>query len=309
MNSFMRLMISPRRLLVVGLALTSTLFFSASAMAALKGPFTVFAQCPRFTKGVERCLAAEVESGSVTIGSTVVPIKNKFTLQGGIETNPTTGAEHLVAALNGQTLTKAPQPVPGGLLGLVKCNEITGEGWPEKGARLACELVFENTLTGVNATTELARPASEVELNVSNLINEEGTALHLPVKVHLENPLLGSECYIGSSANPITLNLTTGTTSPPPPNKPISGKLGNIASHVYEGVTYLEITENTLVENAFAVPAASGCGGIFSFLIDPLIDSKLGLPSAAGLNSTIQNGKQFTAAAQNVIKNEKGEKE
>ena len=99
-----------------------------------------------------------------------------------------------------------------------------------------------------------------------NLTNEEGTALKLPVKVHLENPLLGSECYIGSSAEPVTLNLTTGTTSPPEPNKPITGKLGRIEAHVYEGVTYLEITENTLVENAFAVPTATGCGGIFSFL-------------------------------------------
>ena len=131
MYSFARFIASPRRLLVIGLALTSTLFFSASAMAALKGPFTVFAQCPRFTKGVERCLAAEIESGSVTIGSTEVPIKNKITLQGGIETNETTGAEHLVAALNGETLTKAPQKVPGGLLGLDQVQRNQRRGWLE----------------------------------------------------------------------------------------------------------------------------------------------------------------------------------
>jgi hypothetical protein len=309
MNSLLRLIASPKRLLVIGLALTSTLFFSASAMAALKGPFTVFAQCPRFTKGVERCLAAEIESGSVTIGSTEVPIKNKITLQGGIETSSSTGAEHLVAALNGETLTKAPQNVPGGLLDLIKCEEIKGGGLLEILARTACKLVFENSTTGVNAVTELARPASEVELNVSNLVNEEGTALKLPVKVRLENSFLGSECYIGSSSEPVTLHLTTGTTSPPEPNKPISGKLGDIASHKFEGVTYLEITENTLVDNSFSAPVASGCGGIFSILVDPIIDSKLGLPSAAGHNTAIQNGKQFTAAAQNVIKDEKGEKE
>jgi hypothetical protein len=310
MRNLLRLTVSPKRLLVVALTLMSTLAFSASAMAALKGPFTVFAQCPRFTAGVERCLAAEIESGSVTIGSTETPIKNTITLQGGIETNSTTGAEHLVAALNGETLSKTPEPVPGGLAGLIKCNEIKGFGLAEIAARSLCELVFENPATGVNAVTELARPASEVELNVSNLVNEEGTALKLPIKVRLENPLLGSECYIGSSTEPVTLNLTTGTTSPPEPNKPISGKTGDLTSHKFEGVTYLEITENTLVDNSFSAPVVNGCGGVLlAPVLDPIIDAKLGLPSAAGHNTAIQNGKQFTAAAQNVIKDEKGETE
>jgi hypothetical protein len=39
-------------------------------------------------------------------------------------------------------------------------------------------------------------------------------------------PLLGSSCYVGSSARPLQLNLTAGATSPPAPNKPISGKRG-----------------------------------------------------------------------------------
>jgi hypothetical protein len=309
MNSLLRSAVPSKRLLLVVLALTSTLVFSASAMAALKGPFKVFAQCPRFTTGVERCLAAEIESGSVTIGSSEVPIKNTITLQGGIETRPTDETEHLVAALNGETLSKTPEPVPGGLAGLIKCNEIKGLGLVEIAARASCSLVFENGVTGVNAVTELARPASEVELSVSNLVNEEGTALKLPIKVRLENPLLGSACYIGSSAEPVTLHLTTGTTSPPEPNKPISGKVGDLTSHVFEGVSYLQILENTLVDNSFSAPAANGCGGIFAFLIDPIIDAKLGLPSASGHNTAIQNGKQFSAAAQNVIKDEKGETE
>jgi hypothetical protein len=48
------------------------------------------------------------------------------------------------------------------------------------------------------------------------------------VKVRLENPFLGSECYVGSNSSPVVLNLTTGTTSPPAPNKPIKGTVGNI---------------------------------------------------------------------------------
>ncbi len=117
---------------------------------------------------------------------------------------------------------------------------------------------------------------------------EEGTALSLPVKVHLENPLLGRECYIGSNADPIVLSLTTGTTNPPPPNKPISGSMGLISEK--DEFAFAEIAEHTQVGNSFSAPAATGCGGPLSFLIDPLINSKIGLPSPAGYNTIIHNG-------------------
>ena len=51
-------------------------------------------------------------------------------------------------------------------------------------------------------------------------------ALKMPVKVHLENPFLGKNCYVGSSTSPITWNLTTGETNPPAPNTKIKGKAG-----------------------------------------------------------------------------------
>ena len=46
--------------------------------------------------------------------------------------------------------------------------------------------------------------------------------------------------------------------------------------------------------------AVEGCGGIFSFLIDPIVDSKLGLPSAAGHNTAILKGTLKVAAAEAV---------
>jgi len=67
----------------------------------------------------------------------------------------------------------------------------------------------------------------------------------LPVKIKLENPLLGGECYIGSNTEPIELALTTGATSPPAPNKSIKGKLGELTSKA-EG-KILVINKNTLV--------------------------------------------------------------
>jgi hypothetical protein len=287
--------------LVVPLALAAPAFAKEPT-----GDFAVFKQCPRFTKGVELCLYSETTSGSVTLGKQSVPINedknHPIILQGGI-TNAGEEDEKFVGALNGETLSKSPQKVPGGLLDIIECNKITGEGWAEKGARFACELIFENAITGITATTELAKPASEIGISTNNLENREGAALTLPVKVHLENPFLGSECYVGSSSSPVTLKLTTGTTSPPGPNKPISGKVGTISAK--DEFEFLEITNNTLVDNAFSAPEASGCGGIFSFLIDPLIDSKLGLPSAAGNNTAIQNNVIKEGTAEGVIKSEK----
>jgi hypothetical protein len=290
--------------LVLALALLvpfASLGIVSSAMAKEPtGDFAVFKQCPRFTGGVNYCLYSTIKSGEVAIGKTSVPITNPITLQGGYDRNeekePIT--ETFVGAINGETLSKSPQKVPGGLLGLVNCSEISN--FLEK---IACEVVFENGLTGVNATTELAKPASEIGISTDNLLNEEGVALSLPVKVHLENPFLGSECYVGSSSGPVTLNLTTGTTSPPAPNKPIKGKVGKLKFK--DEFSFTEITENTLVDNAFSVPTANGCGGIFSFLIDPIIDSKLELPSASGKNTAIQNGSIFSATAERVIKSEK----
>jgi hypothetical protein len=155
----------------------------------------------------------------------------------------------------------------------------------------------------VSAVTELARPASEIIINTQALETSEGTALGLPVKIKLENTLLGSECYIGSSAHPINLNLTDGTTSPNPPNKPITGKPGFVT--FLDEFELVEITENTLVNNEFAAPAATGCGGIFSFLLDPIIDSKIGLPAPDGYNTAIQNNTIKEAGAESVIKSEK----
>jgi hypothetical protein len=277
------------------------------------GVFAVFKQCPRFTKGVNYCLHAKIESGEVKIGKTVVPLnenkKSEIILQGGYERNETKkpAVEHFVGAINGETLSKTPQNVPGGLTDIVNCTEIKGEGllkYLAELAKAACKLVFENKTTGVAAVTELAKPASEIGINTDNLINEEGIALSLPTKIRLENTFLGSECYIGSSSEPVTLNLTTGETSPPKPNEPISGKLGRVNQLTFEGFDYIEITNNTLVNNSFAVPKASGCGGIFEALIDPIIDEKLGLPSAAGNNTAIQNGTQLSAPAEDVIKQE-----
>jgi hypothetical protein len=287
----------------IATAALSALAVAATAAAATPtGDFAVFGQCPRFTAGVEVCLYSETKSGEVTLNKQVVPVTIPIVLQGGIE-NYGTSSEKFVGALNGETLSKSAENVPGGLLDLINCTEIKGSGLLEILARASCKAVFENKTTGVRAVTELARPASEIGISTENLENQEGAALTLPVKVRLENPFLGSSCYVGSNTSPIILHLTTGTTSPPEPNKPISGKVGEILAK--DEFNLLEIRNNTLVDNAFAAPEASGCDGIFSFLVDPIINSKLGLPSAAGHNTAIQNNLLKEATGEATIASEK----
>jgi len=288
---------------VVAVAVTvGVLGVCSAALATPKGAYAPFADCPVGNAEVASCLFAKTESGEFVVGKKTVPITNPITLQGGLTENETTGAVSFVAAKDGNTLSKTPQSVPGGLAGLINCKEIKGSGIVEKLERGACEAVFENKVTSVTATTELAAPASAIQLNEGNLLEGTGTALLLPVKVRLENPLLGSSCYIGSNSAPVVLELTTGTTSPPPPNKPIKGNPGTLVFS--EGGTILTVSKNSLVNNSFAAPKTNGCGGLFEFLIAPIINSQLGVPSAAGHNTAILNGTLKLAGAEAVRNSE-----
>lgn len=270
-------------LLVVSLA---ALALAGSAQAKLTGEYTRFAQCPYTNLEVKKCLLSTTTSGEVILGKKVVPITKAVVLQGGAG-KQVEGIAPFFAASNGITLSKAPQNVPGGLLGIV----------PDASSpflvKALIKFFLENSLTGVNSTLELAKPASEIRLSENNLAAEEGVALKMPVMVHLENPFLGKSCYVGSSASPITWNLTTGTTAPPAPNTAIKGKAGFIEFLEEGSVAFLK--EAKLVDNAWSAPTASGCGGILSFLVTPIINAQLGT-TTAGHNTAILNNTVYIAA-------------
>jgi hypothetical protein len=265
----------------------------AAVASAHEGEYAKFDNCPSTTEGVTRCIYSVTEGGEVVLGNKKVPIVNPVVLQGGYgKANPETHISPFYGAANGQTLSKVHQPVPGGLLGIVPPEDSP---WIVK--RLA-SFFFENGLTGVNSTLELARPASEIQISEFALLFRKGTALKLPVKVHLENPFLGSNCYVGSSSSPLIWNLTTGTTAPPAPNEPISGATGK--SEVLEGGGIVKYNGTTLVDNAWSAPSANGCGGILSFLVDPIINAQIGLPSAAGRNTAKMVASNYLATAKTV---------
>jgi hypothetical protein len=116
-----------------------------------------------------------------------------------------------------------------------------------------------------------------------------GSAWSVPVKLHLESPLLGKGCYVGSSTNPINLNLTAETTNPPLPNMPISGHFGSAPTPEAGRPAVEVITAGLFVDNAYAVPAATGCNleaGSIKLPIDSVVNSQYSLPAPAGTNET-----------------------
>jgi hypothetical protein len=254
-----------------------------------KGDFAPFADCPLSNPSVTSCIVANTTSGEFTVGKKTVPINKTITLQGGTITNPETGEVTFVAAEDGNTLSKTALYVPGGLFG------IKAPGYLNKEQKERFEEMVNKGLTGVTETTELAKPASAIKLNTNNLINQEGVALQLPVKIKLSNLFLGSSCYVGSESNPVILNLTTGTTSPPKPNEPIKGSVGTI--EFKDEFALVILNGGSLVDNAFAAPEATGCGAPFSSLVDKLVDSVFGVPAAAGHNTAILTGKLEEAYA------------
>lgn len=270
-----------------------------SAQAKLTGEFTKFQYCPYTTATVERCLYSVTNGGEVVLGTKKVPVEKEVILQGGYtepaETGTEAGFSKFFGATNGITLSKAAQNVPGGLLGIVP---------PEKSPPLVVLLskfFFENSLTGVTSTLELANSASDIRVSEVNLAGAEGVALKLPVKIHLENPFLGKSCFVGSSGSPVKFELTSGVTSPPGPNKSISGKTGEV--EFLEKARILRLKGAELVDNSWSAPAASGCGGILSFLVNPVINGMIGLPSASGKNTTILKNTIMTTTSFALKKN------
>jgi hypothetical protein len=242
-----------------------------------KAEFAKFVNCPiDLGKG---CLYGETLEGEFKLGSKTTPIVNPTILQGGLAYIGTETLPMIPPRFGAEELSKVSQPLPGGLTGL---TEIVGGP--------------------VNATAELAGTpvVTAVFLGFGH-----DTAVELPIKVHLENELLGPNCYIGSDAEPVVLKLTDGTTKPPAGTEPISGKIGTNEGR--DKGRLIAFINNTLVDNTFAVPAAKNCGT--NALLEPVITAAVnvgaGLPAAPGVSRAVLTGNQFTTFSNWVEKYDK----
>jgi hypothetical protein len=234
------------------LALVGVLVAIASVAggASAQAAFPNFSGCTATDESPSRCIHIQNRSALFRIKDFNIPLGESLEIRGMVT----------IADENGNT-TFTPPPgtngffaravrVPGGIFGI--------------------EWLPGNS---VLAITELAGSASAIRINVNDL------SIRLPIKVRLVNVLLGMDCRIGTNSRPVNLNLIVGTTSPPPPNRPVTGRIGE-TSLFERGIIF---RGNVNVENAFAVPGASECG-LGLGLINSLVNLRLRLPSAAGNN-------------------------
>lgn len=257
-----------RRVAVLAVAALALLVPAGTAMAEPAAGYGEFADCPdrSVLPSATGCVALEVNGGHLKLGSKNTPITDPIRLVQTVAP-PNSAA---VGEFDG-----GRQIVPGGIVG------ITGLEW--------LHWLFPFNLLQLYAEAELAGTPGPVLAQPAVL----------PLKVKLEASILTNTCYIGSNANPITLNLTTGATNPPPPNTPIVGTSG-VPSLDPNVPGILRISNARYVDNAFAVPAASGCGLLGIGVVDALVNLQAGLPSAAGNNEAIQEADAAIATMEDI---------
>lgn len=273
------------RLATAALAGALSVAPAAPALAAShhpKGEYAPFAECPLTIKTLTDCVYSLSDKGGFTVGSKELPLINPLILQGGFEG----GGEEVIfhGAENGETLSKTPQALAGQLsVDLPASWPKFLQDWFEEGVKES---------GGIIATLELAVPASGITLNTEALLLEEGTALGLPTKIRLKAKTLGSHCYVGSASEPLNLKYTSGRSGA------LKGRSGSLSFN--KSMRMSTMAGGRLVDGTYTAPGASGCGGLLSNFVDPLVNSIFGLPSPRGKNTAILEGKLQDARAESV---------
>jgi hypothetical protein len=263
--------------LVVGGLLVPAGSASAQTLNGIWGPFT---RCPvdsaamLATDGVSSdpvCIANSSPNGSIKLGNST-QTTGATNLQLGAVADDATGEFSLIAPPGG-ALVSEPVNVEGGLLGLMCPSDI-----PLVSA--ICEGLVGSPLNAVTAVVEPAGAPSD--FNSGAALSLGVPIITLPVKVHLQNPILGPNCYIGTDSNPIVLR-PENTTRPS-----ISAAIGDLDGTPNPSGPLARLGgTSTQGDDSFAVPGATGCG-LFGVL-NTAVNQQQGLPSPAGNNNLVLN--------------------
>ncbi|MET8112253.1 hypothetical protein [Streptomyces prasinus] len=265
---------------------------ATAAETTLNGEWAPFTRCPvdapamLAADGLQKtpqCVASTSASGTIKLGETTV-VTGKTDLQLGIVQNAD-GTSSVVAPPSG-ALVADSATVPGGLLGLMCPSQMPV-------ITAICETLNNSGLNKITATMESVGAPYAFDQTAGILTDMPIVAL--PVRIHLENPLLGSKCYIGTAANPILLR-------PENRNYPEFGMSffqGDGTPDEAGEMSRINLTGATQNDSSFAVPAATGCG-LNVGLINAAVNAKTGLPSAAGHNSLTLNSTRTSLTGLNA---------
>ncbi|MFE6287484.1 hypothetical protein [Streptomyces sp. NPDC057877] len=257
---------------------------ATAAAAQPNGEWAPFTRCPvdapvmLAADGLAKtpqCVVAASASGSIKLGNTTVTT-GKTNLQMGVIQN-SDGTSTVVAPAGGALLADSAT-VPGGLLGLMCPSDMPG-------VTAICEQLSNSTLNKITATVESVGTPYAFNQTAGIVTGEPIVAL--PVRIHLQNPILGDNCYIGSRSNPIVLrpeNLTF-------PDFGISFFNGDGTTADDGEMSRINLTGATQNDDGFAVPGATGCG-LGLGLVNAAVNAKTGLPAPAGSNNLTLNSSQ-----------------
>ncbi|WP_320672573.1 hypothetical protein [Patulibacter defluvii] len=255
------------RATAIGAAALLGLAASASTAMAGGDPPPSFARCPTGNPDVLSCMVIQSTGGYLRMNNTTVDLGDSIKIEAGLSQDANYNVT-VVPPTSGSALTAKPIKIPGGLLGL------------------------DASIFGANDVYATAK------LVGTPVLNFDTYSLKLPIKIELDNAFVGPNCQIGSESNPIILDTITGTTNPPPPATPMTGHPGDIQ---FPDPYVTEVQGNVTVDNAFAVGEANNCGWFGGYFINPLVNLKVGLPSAAGKNATSVTANIFLKAASDVV--------
>lgn len=248
----------------------------AASAVTLAGDWAPFNRCPvqdpamlaaTGTTSIASCNTADSPSGSIKLGS-ITAATGDSNLQFGLVQS---SGQYSIISPSGGAIVAAPAQIPGGLLGLMCPSDIPA----------VTQLCDEITNSSLNTVTAVVQPAGNPSgFNLSAGLAAGEPILTLPVKIQLQNPLLGSDCYIGSDSDPIVLH-PENLTAPAAAIEPFDAN----GTPDPNGAFATIVLTGTQGDSTFAVPGATGCGPLG--VADPAVDLKSGLPSPSGNNSLV----------------------
>ncbi|MGH3157863.1 MAG: hypothetical protein ACRDNF_14980, partial [Streptosporangiaceae bacterium] len=270
-------------LAVIGVPALALASHSGAAKPSAVGPgypppagiYAPFTNCPLYNPlmheavSFSACVAGNATSGSIVIGKIVTPVAEPVNVQFGFWTGADQSyyadAVPPLAGESAQLVTK-PDLLPETLTTALGCPSAS---------KVVEKLCTQAQYSGGKYQEVYALAVSDGAITNFDLLNWTQ-----PVRFQLINPLLGSNCFIGTPGDPVVLN---------PSLVPSSGQIVTDPNPKAHPDTQVLQTVATASDDTFSAPGVSGCGpgGVNNIPVEEALDASSGLPSASGTSLTL----------------------